>query len=72
MLPLALQSLLSSLVSASDALMLGLLDQSSLYGPVPVVYFLLNPDEIGKIPVVIRHFRKYKWVKNLTRKEQST
>ena len=30
MLPVALQSLLSSLVSASDALMLGLLDQSSL------------------------------------------
>lgn len=40
--------------------------------PVPVVYFLLNLDEIGKIPVVIRHFRKYKWVKNLTGKEQST
>ena len=40
--------------------------------PVPVVYFLLNLDEIGKIPMVIRHFRKYKMVKNLTGKEQST
>lgn len=44
----------------------------ALKWPVPVVYFLLNLDEIGKIPVVIRHFRKYKWVKNLTGKEQST
>ena len=24
-------------------------------------------DEVGKIPWVMIHFRKYKWVKNLTR-----
>lgn len=34
--------------------------------PVLVVYFLLNLDEIIKLPVVYRHYKKYKWVKNLT------
>ena len=33
--------------------------------PVMVVYFLLNLDEIVKIPAVIIHYRKYKWVKNI-------
>ena len=28
--------------------------------PVPVVYFLLNLDEIVKLPVVYRHYKKYK------------
>ena len=40
--------------------------------PVLVVYFLLNLDEICKIPFEIRHYKKYKWVKNLTEKEQTT
>lgn len=39
--------------------------------PVLVVYFLLNLDEIIKLPVVIRHYKKYKWVKNLTIKEET-
>lgn len=34
--------------------------------PVPVVYFLLNLDEIVKLPVVYRHYKKYRWVRNLT------
>lgn len=33
--------------------------------PVMVVYFVLNLDEIVKIPAVIIHYRKYKWVKNI-------
>ncbi len=33
--------------------------------PVLVVYFLLNLDEMIKLPVVFIHYRKYKWVKNL-------
>nr|WP_297936327.1 MATE family efflux transporter [uncultured Lachnoclostridium sp.] len=36
--------------------------------PVLVVYFLLNQDEIVKLPVVYRHYKKYEWVKNLTQK----
>lgn len=34
--------------------------------PVLVVYFVLNLDEIVKLPVVYRHYRKYGWVKNIT------
>jgi len=42
-----------SLVSAFDA-------------PVLLVYFILNLDEIIKLPVVFRRFYQYKWIKNLT------
>ena len=34
--------------------------------PVMVVYFVLNLDEIIKLPVVYKHYNKYKWIKNLT------
>lgn len=34
--------------------------------PVLGVYFVLNLDEIVKLPAVYRHYRKYGWVKNIT------
>lgn len=34
--------------------------------PVPVVYFIVNLDEMVKLPAVYKHYKKYKWVKNLT------
>lgn len=34
--------------------------------PVLMVYFVLNLDEIVKLPVVYRHYKKYKWIRNLT------
>ena len=34
--------------------------------PVMVVYFVLNLDEIIKLQVVYKHYKKYKWIKNLT------
>ncbi|MBQ1745367.1 MAG: MATE family efflux transporter, partial [Clostridiales bacterium] len=37
--------------------------------PVMVVYFILNLDEIVKIPVVIAHYKKYKWVRNIINEE---
>ena len=37
--------------------------------PVMVVYFLLNLDEIIKLPAVFIHYRKYKWVKNIINEE---
>ena len=37
-----------------------------LHAPVMTVYFLLNLDEIGKIPFEVAHYRKGKWIKNLT------
>ena len=35
--------------------------------PVEVVYACTCLDEVGKIPWVMLHYRKYKWVKDLTR-----
>ena len=35
--------------------------------PVLWVYILINTDEIIKLPAVFWNFRKYKWLKNLTR-----
>lgn len=35
--------------------------------PVEVVYACTCLDEVGKIPFVVYHFKKYKWVKDLTR-----
>lgn len=33
---------------------------------VLVVYFIICLDEIIKLPAVYRHYKKYKWVKDLT------
>lgn len=37
--------------------------------PVMAVYLILNLDEIGKIPFEVHHYKTYKWVRNLTGKE---
>lgn len=34
--------------------------------PVLTVYFLLNLDELVKLPAVYWHYKKYHWVKNIT------
>lgn len=41
-----------------------------LHLPVLAVYFLLNLDELVKLPAVYRHYKQYKWVKNLTANQQ--
>lgn len=41
-----------------------------LHLPVLAVYFLLNLDEFIKLPAVYRHYRQYRWVKNLTTDQQ--
>lgn len=38
--------------------------------PVGVVYACTCLDEVGKIPWVIYHYKKYKWVKDLTREQE--
>ncbi|MCR5754285.1 MAG: polysaccharide biosynthesis C-terminal domain-containing protein, partial [Acetatifactor sp.] len=38
-----------------------------LHWPVVVVYACTCLDEVGKIPWVMYHYKKYKWVKDLTR-----
>jgi len=35
--------------------------------PPMAVYFILCLDEFWKIPVVIKHYKSYKWLKNITR-----
>lgn len=45
---------------------LGLLAAFVLHLPVLAVYFIVNLDEIIKLPAVYRHYRKYRWLKNLT------
>lgn len=38
--------------------------------PVLAVYFIINLDEIIKLPAVYRRYKKYKWVKDLTIKDE--
>ena len=45
---------------------LGLIAAFVLKLPVLAVYFIVNLDEIVKLPAVYRHYKKYKWLKNLT------
>jgi len=40
--------------------------------PVIAVYFILNLDEIIKLPAVYLHFKKYKWVRDLTQEGGTT
>lgn len=35
--------------------------------PVVIVFLIINLDEIVKLPAAILHYRKYGWLKNLTR-----
>ncbi len=49
---------------------LGLFFAFILKLPVLAVYFVINLDEIIKLPAVYRHYKKYKWVKILTSKTE--
>lgn len=49
---------------------LGLLTAFVLHWPVIAVYVIISMDEIVKLPAVWRHYKKYKWVRDLTRQEQ--
>ena len=49
------------------AVPLGFLSAAVLKLPPMVVYFLLCTDEFAKWPAVICHYRKKKWLKNITR-----
>ena len=49
------------------ALPLSALGAFVFHWPVWIVYACTCLDEVGKIPWVLAHYRKYKWVRNLTR-----
>ena len=40
--------------------------------PVLWVFFILNLDELVKLPAVYLHYKKYKWVRNLVNKESES
>ncbi len=40
--------------------------------PVLAVSVILSMDEFTKLPIVYKHYMKYKWIKNLTRKQEVT
>lgn len=48
----------------------GLLAAFVFKWPVLAVYFIVNSDEIVKLPAVYRHYRKYKCLKDLTVREE--
>ena len=54
------------------AIPLALLGAFVFHWPVLLVYACTCLDEVGKIPWVMLRFRKYKWVKNLTRSVEET
>lgn len=39
--------------------------------PVMIVYIAINIDEIIKLPAVYKHYKKYNWLNNLTKKIQN-
>lgn len=45
----------------------GFLAAFVLKWPVPVIYCIVNLDEILKLPAVFHHYRKYIWLRNITR-----
>lgn len=49
---------------------IGLICAFLLKLPVPLVYVIINIDEIIKLPAVYRNYKKYNWLKNLTHKEE--
>lgn len=46
---------------------LGFISAFWLKLPAPVVFCIVNMDEIIKIPAVFKHYKKYIWLRNITR-----
>lgn len=53
------------------AIPLAVLGTFVFHWPVWTIYACTCLDEVGKIPWVLIHYRKYKWVKDLTREKQT-
>ena len=49
------------------AVPLGLLAAFVFKWPIMVVYFCISLDEVVKLPFVYLHYKKYRWVNNITR-----
>ncbi len=53
------------------AVPLGMIAAFWLKLPVIAVYFIVSLDELCKLPAVYLHYKKYRWVKDLTVKEEA-
>lgn len=49
------------------SILLGAVAAFYFHASVPVVYMILMSDEIIKVPICLWRYRKYKWLKNVTR-----
>ena len=62
--------LCDSVVMWGYSVPMGCLAAFVLKWPVLAVFFILNLDEMVKLPAVYRHYKKYKWVRDLTVHEE--
>ncbi len=63
--------LCDSIVMWGIVVPLGFISAFILKLPVVAVYFIISLDEFCKIPAVYKNYKKYKWVKDLTIKEEN-
>lgn len=63
--------LCDSIVMWGYSVPVGCLAAFVLKWPVLAVFFLINLDEMVKLPAVYRNYKKYKWVRDLTRQEET-
>lgn len=52
------------------SILLGTLAAFVFHAGVPVVYMLLMSDELIKVPITIRRYLGYKWLRNVTREKE--
>ena len=52
------------------SILLGALAAFVFHAGVPVVYIILMSDEVIKVPITIRRYLSYKWLKNVTRDQE--
>ena len=63
--------LCDSIVMWGYSVPVGCLAAFVLKWPVLAVFFLINLDEMVKLPAVYRNYKKYRWVRDLTRQEET-
>ncbi len=59
-----------TIVMWAFAVPLGFLAAFYLHLPVVAVFLIINLDEVVKVPAAILHYKKYGWLKNITREER--
>ena len=52
------------------SILLGAIAAFVFGAPVPVVYMILMSDEVIKVPITLKRFFSYKWIKDVTREKE--